>query len=87
MCIMRRTTTAVLLAIGSSNVLSAQGDSHQVRAREIFKQLVEINTTQSVGDTTKAAESMAARFKAAGFSDADVRVLGPSAKKGNLVVR
>ncbi len=30
---------------------------------------------------------MAARLKAAGFPDADVRVLGPSAKKGNLVVR
>src|SRR6185436_21155738 len=31
--------------------------------------------------------AMAARFKAAGFADADVRVLGPSAKRGNLVVR
>ncbi len=87
MCIMRRITTAVLLAIASSIALSAQGDSHQARAREIFKQLVEINTTQSVGNTTQAAEAMAARFKAAGFPEADIRVLGPSAKKGNLVVR
>src|SRR5688572_11705315 len=87
MSIMRRITIAVSLAISSSIALSAQGDSHQARAREIFKQLVEINTTHSVGDTTKAAEAMAARFRAAGFAETDVRVLGPSAKKGNLVVR
>jgi acetylornithine deacetylase/succinyl-diaminopimelate desuccinylase-like protein len=56
-------------------------------AREIYKQLVEINTTDSVGNTTVAADAMAARFKAAGFPDADVRVLGPNPRKGNLVVR
>ena len=67
--------------------LLAQNAAHEARAKEIFKQLVEINTTHSVGDTTKAAEAMAARFKAAGFVDADVRVLGPSAKRGNLIVR
>jgi acetylornithine deacetylase/succinyl-diaminopimelate desuccinylase-like protein len=66
--------------------LSAQSASHEARAKEIFKQLVEINTTQS-GSTTQAAEAMAVRFRAAGFPEADVRVLGPSAKKGNLVVR
>jgi acetylornithine deacetylase/succinyl-diaminopimelate desuccinylase-like protein len=77
-------TMFVCLSLG---VLSAQSGAHETRAKEIFKQLVEINTTHSVGDTTKAAEAMAARFKAAGFTDADVRVLGPSPKKGNLVVR
>ena len=76
-----------VLAIVTPRVLLAQNAAHETRAREIFKQLVEINTTQSVGNTTQAAEAMAARFKAAGFPDADVRVLGPSAKKGNLVVR
>jgi acetylornithine deacetylase/succinyl-diaminopimelate desuccinylase-like protein len=75
------------LAVASAVVLTAQAGPHEARAKEIFKQLVEINTTHSVGSTTQAAEAMAARFKAAGFPDADVRVLGPSAKKGNLVVR
>ena len=75
------------LAMLMPSVLSAQNAAHEARAKEIFKQLVEINTTHSVGDTTKAAEAMAARFKAAGFADADIRVLGPSAKKGNLIVR
>jgi acetylornithine deacetylase/succinyl-diaminopimelate desuccinylase-like protein len=75
------------IAILSSLVVSAQTGSHEARAKEIFKQLVEINTTHSVGSTTQAAEAMAARLTAAGFPDADVRVLGPSARKGNLVAR
>ena len=83
----RSLATSLALAVASAVVLTAQTGPHEARAKEIFKQLVEINTTHSVGDTTKAAEAMAARFKAAGFPDADVRVLGPSAKKGNLVVR
>src|SRR5271168_4090516 len=56
-------------------------------ARRIFKQLVEINTTESVGSTTKAAEAMAAWFRGAGFDDTDVQILGPDQRHGNLVVR
>jgi acetylornithine deacetylase/succinyl-diaminopimelate desuccinylase-like protein len=56
-------------------------------AREIFRELIEINTTASVGDSTKAAEQMAARFLRAGFPPDDVRVLAPAPRKGNLVVR
>src|SRR5262249_16549274 len=56
-------------------------------ARDIYKELIEFNTTDSVGDTTKAAEAMAARLKAAGISEADIRVLGPNPRKGNLVAR
>jgi acetylornithine deacetylase/succinyl-diaminopimelate desuccinylase-like protein len=81
---LRLTGTIALL---SSLVVSAQTGPHEARAKEIFKQLVEINTTQSVGSTTQAAEAMAARFKAAGFPDADLRLLGPSSRKGNLVAR
>jgi acetylornithine deacetylase/succinyl-diaminopimelate desuccinylase-like protein len=79
--------TTILLAFLITASLSAQSDPGQTRAREIFKQLVEINTSDSVGSTTVAAEAMAARFKAAGFPDADVRVLGPNPRKGNLIVR
>ncbi len=56
-------------------------------AREIFQQLIEINTTDSVGDNTKAAEAMAARFRSAGYPESDIHVLGPVPRKGNLVVR
>lgn len=56
-------------------------------ARDILKELVEINTTDSSGSTTRAAEAMASRLRAAGFPEADVRVLGPDPRKGNLVAR
>src|SRR5882757_6286499 len=55
--------------------------------REIYKELIEINTTDAIGDNTKAAEAMAARLKAAGFPEADLKVLGPAPRKGNLVAR
>src|ERR1044071_356496 len=56
-------------------------------AREIFQELIEINTTDSVGNTTQAAEAMATRLKAAGFAASDVQVLGPHPRKGNLIAR
>lgn len=56
-------------------------------ARELFRELIEINTTDSSGDVTRAADAMAARLKAAGFGDSDVQVLGPVPRKGNLVAR
>jgi acetylornithine deacetylase/succinyl-diaminopimelate desuccinylase-like protein len=62
---------------------------HQRAAREIYSELISINTVDSVGSVTKAAEAMAARFRAAGFPESDVKVLIPPGKpnKGNLVVR
>ena len=56
-------------------------------ARAVFKQLIEINTTESVGSVTKAAEAMAQRLRDAGFSDQDLIVAGPNERKKNLVVR
>jgi len=57
-------------------------------ARDIFRELIEINTTDSLGNTPRAARAMARRLLAAGFPAADVRVLlGPDAKHGNLVAR
>jgi acetylornithine deacetylase/succinyl-diaminopimelate desuccinylase-like protein len=53
----------------------------------IYRELVEIDTTDSKGDNTRAAEAMAKRLKDAGFAEADVRVLVPYERKGNLVAR
>lgn len=78
---------ALLLVLLTSAGVAAQSRGSDSRAREIFKELIEINTTDSVGDTTKAAETMAARLKAAGFPAGDVQVLGPNPRKGNLVAR
>jgi acetylornithine deacetylase/succinyl-diaminopimelate desuccinylase-like protein len=67
---------------------SAQSSPDSTRlARDIFKELIEINTTDSSGDNTKAAEAMAERLRAAGFPAGDVRVLAPAPRKGNLVAR
>src|SRR4030095_9669966 len=80
--------TAWLLCLSTTVALQAQTGSNDVRAREIYKELVEINTTDTpAGNVTKAAEAMAARLKAAGFPGADIQVLGPDPKKGNLVLR
>ena len=61
----------------------------QQLAREVYRELVEINTVDSVGSVTRAAEAMARRFLAAGFPASDVQVLIPPGKptKDNLVVR
>lgn len=56
-------------------------------ARDILQELIGINTTDSAGSTTVAAEAMAARLRAAGVPAADIQVLGPHARKGNLVAR
>jgi acetylornithine deacetylase/succinyl-diaminopimelate desuccinylase-like protein len=52
----------------------------QLAFREIFKELVETNTTLSAGSCTLAAERMAARLKAAGYAAADVEVLATADK-------
>lgn len=61
--------------------------AHQALARSIFQELIETNTTHRDGNTTIAAQKMAARFRAAGFADSDLTVLGPTPDRGNLVVR
>jgi acetylornithine deacetylase/succinyl-diaminopimelate desuccinylase-like protein len=58
-------------------------------ARGIFQELVEINTTDSAGSTTVAAQAMAARLQAAGLAPEDIQVLAPASasQRGNLVAR
>ena len=55
-------------------------------ARDIFKELIEINTTSGYG-TTRAAQAMADRLETAGFPARDIQVIGPDADHKNLVVR
>ena len=81
---MMRTLTLSLIGM----FIALLSDSEDDRlARDIYRELIEINTTDSVGNTTKAAEAMAARLKAAGFPETDIQVLGPNPRKGNLVAR
>ncbi len=61
----------------------------QAEARAIYKEMIEINTVDSVGSVTKAAKAVAARLRAAGFPEKDIHLVGPANKpeKQNLVVR
>jgi len=66
----------------------AQGqDQTRQLAHDIFKQLIEINTTDSVGNVTTAAEAMARRLRDGGFAEGDIRVAGPNERKKNLIAR
>jgi acetylornithine deacetylase/succinyl-diaminopimelate desuccinylase-like protein len=56
-------------------------------SHDIFKELIEINTTDSVGNVTTAAEAMAQRLRDAGFPADDIHILGPNDRKKNMVVR
>lgn len=81
-----RLLVAVVICALASAVGFAQqsGDSHKL-AHDIFKQLIETNTTESVGNMTTAANEVAERLRAAGFAATDVVVLGPDARHGNIV--
>jgi acetylornithine deacetylase/succinyl-diaminopimelate desuccinylase-like protein len=76
-----------LFAVSTCPVYADSLSSHELKAVEIFRELIEINTTQSVGDNTKAAQAMADRLLNAGFPKGDVHVVIPAPNKGNLVAR
>jgi acetylornithine deacetylase/succinyl-diaminopimelate desuccinylase-like protein len=68
--------------------LPAASPADRAEARDLFRQLIEINTTDSPqGNVTAATEAMRKRFLDAGFPAEDVHLLGPTARKQNLVVR
>jgi acetylornithine deacetylase/succinyl-diaminopimelate desuccinylase-like protein len=92
---LRRTTAAVSAVIlASATPMLAQAPQkalapNQQLAHDIYKQLIEINTVDSVGSVTKAVDAVAARFRAAGFPATDIHILTPPGHpaKANLVVR
>ena len=84
---MKRTILAIALLAAGTVPATAQQSKWDSVARSLFKELVEINTTESKGSTLAAAQAMAARLKAFGFPDSDVVVLQNAEKKGNLVAR
>ena len=74
------------LALAAQTQQSALRPEQQL-AHDIYKELIEINTADSVGNTTTAANAVAKRFRDAGFPDADIFEGGPRPDKGNLIVR
>ena len=83
-------TALALLVCGAAASAQPQApEADRKLFREIYQELVEINTTDSVGDNTQAAQAMAARLKSAGFTDTEMQIVVPpgAPKKGNLVAR
>jgi acetylornithine deacetylase/succinyl-diaminopimelate desuccinylase-like protein len=76
--------TCLLTAAAFAGTLD---NANRQLSRDIFRQLIEINTTDSAGSTTTAAEAMRKRLLDAGLPAADVVVTGPNARKGNMVAR
>ncbi|MEP7247284.1 MAG: M20/M25/M40 family metallo-hydrolase [Gammaproteobacteria bacterium] len=72
---------------GAAPVAVSPDSPDSVLARSLFKELIEINTTDSVGSITQASEAMAKRLRDAGFAAEDVQVLGPNDRKKNMVAR
>jgi len=70
-----------------TNAAPAPASADETAFRALYKQLVEINTTLSVGNCTEAAEAMRARLIAAGIPKADTQVLTPPnrPKDGDLL--
>jgi acetylornithine deacetylase/succinyl-diaminopimelate desuccinylase-like protein len=86
-----RPIAAFLLPVLLLPALQAQSNllpvADKTLARDILQQLIETNTTDSIGSTTVAADAMRQRLLDAGFPESDVVVLGADSRKGNMVAR
>lgn len=91
-----RTATLLAAIVGLTlgvAPISSQAQSRDPRtrwesqARDLLRELIEINTTHSTGSTVVAAEAMARHMRAAGFPESDVTVVENAERKGNLIVR
>jgi acetylornithine deacetylase/succinyl-diaminopimelate desuccinylase-like protein len=78
--------TAICLSLAAPGV-AAELTAEQQRFHDIYKELIEINTSHSAGSTTVAAHAMARRLTDAGFNAADIQFFEPFDRKGNLVMR
>lgn len=76
-----------LLVLAIESAQAVELTANQLRAKAIFKELVETNTTHSTGDTLVASQRMAKHLLDAGFPAADVQVIENAPRKGNLVAR
>ncbi len=82
-----RLAAAVTLSLALVPWAAAQQPSDSVLRRELLRELVEINTSDSAGRTREAADAMARHLVAAGFPAADVQVVGHAPRYQNLVAR
>jgi acetylornithine deacetylase/succinyl-diaminopimelate desuccinylase-like protein len=77
---------AVLAAVAAASA-GAAARPDQLEFRELYRELIETNTSHSVGSCTLAAEKMASRLRAAGFAEAELHsfAVAEHPKDGGLV--
>jgi acetylornithine deacetylase/succinyl-diaminopimelate desuccinylase-like protein len=83
-------TLCVILWAASLPAQAPPGRSagdYQALARSVFKELIEIKSTESGVGSTPAAEAVARRLRDAGFPERDIQIGGPAPQKKNVVVR
>jgi acetylornithine deacetylase/succinyl-diaminopimelate desuccinylase-like protein len=78
---------ALAAGLAAAGAASAEADTGEHAFRALYKELIEVNTTRSAGDCTRAAEAMRARLAAAGYAAEDLSILAPpeAPKDGALV--
>ncbi len=81
--------SAALFVVSATGLAAAQAPAlpapDRALARDLFKQLIEINSQDSNGSVTAAALAMRDRLAAAGFAASDLVIAGPNDRKQNLV--
>jgi acetylornithine deacetylase/succinyl-diaminopimelate desuccinylase-like protein len=83
---MRRSIITALLLCPSVLAAQSQLTPSQAEARDIFRELIEINTAWKAGSTSPAARAVARRFLDAGVPASAVTVIGPAGDKDSSVV-
>ena len=80
-------TVILAAALGATANAADHSGYGEPAFRALYKELVETNTSHSVGSCTLAAQRMAAHLKAAGFTDQDIHLFAPDdfPKDGGLV--
>jgi len=84
---MKRAWMLIAATLLGNTVRAQELGEYQRLAHDLLRQLVEINTTDSVGNVTTAVEAMAKRLRESGFPEKDIQIAGPRENKKNLVVR
>jgi acetylornithine deacetylase/succinyl-diaminopimelate desuccinylase-like protein len=84
--IRRAIIAAAALLLAQHSFADPPETAHKT-ARDIFQQLIEMDTSPTGIGTTQAAQAVAQRLRGAGFADEDIHIVGSEQQKQNLVAR
>jgi acetylornithine deacetylase/succinyl-diaminopimelate desuccinylase-like protein len=76
-----------LICIGPEAVAAEMLPPQLQFFQQIYNELVEIDTTDSDGDTLHAAQAIAARLRAGGIPVGDIQVISTAPRRSNVMAR